>query len=630
MLNKEKGKKIDHWPFGIYHSGFSVIRKSSNFEHAFSVIEILLAAALFLIFASGAVGIVIHGHRMNLLGEQQAVATQFANEGIEAIRSIKNQNFATLSNTYCATGSGIARPSSVWTLKATGTSDTFDSLYNRVITICDVERDASGNIVASGGTIDPLTKKVTSTTTWTAGTNRNDSVALTTYITNYEAPLIISRGGLLVYGDGGTTTDAMKYRIFDGSTGTWGSVTSFPDFDTSATNKALRATRVYASASRNEKVVLTRHFNGTQESIYVHVYNGTTWSSVQMASWTGSSFDTANQGIRNFDGQYLGNGNFLLVYSDNTTTPKYRIWNGSTWTPNPPTAGSPVTNIGGIPVNVTLRNRDSSNEAMLVVFDQSSDTNTVYFNGSVWSSAIEHATNAPTNRKEFAEFAWNAENPTQGALIFQTASNDRAMNLKIWNANGSGSGSWVGNNINTSNQGATLGAMELDGGRRGAEEYLACNKDANNDIYCFRADNNVTWASPTNNILTTTTDTGIQRSFDLAYDGLTGTDGIVVYSDTTAVPKLRKYDAATNMFDAAPTNLNSLGGALRTVKLRSLPDNDDIMIMLGNANNDLFSLVWDGTNNVTYTTPSGKAFTSHGTNGSNSLELWYGFAWDKF
>lgn len=604
-------------------------------QNGFSMIELLLALALFVIIATGSITLIVSGFNTNRLSAELTIANQYATEGLEAAKSIKNQAYTNVTAINPTPRGVLRNGSSVWAFDADLTNDTLThnstDNYIRTVKVESVNRDVSGNIViAPAGTTDPDSKKVTSTVTWNFNSARAESVSLISYLTDWRKPISPAKGGILVYGNGGTTSDAIVYRILN-TDGTWGAANSLPDFDTSSSNKALRAIRVYASATRNEKILLTRHYSTSpsQESIWVHIYNGSTWASSQMVSWTASSYDTSNQGIKNFDGQYLNNGNFLFVYSDNTTTPKYRIWNGSSWSPNPPSAGSSITNVGGIPSNITLRNRSGSNETMLVVFDQTRDTNTTYFNGSAWSSALEHAANAPTDNKEFVEFAWSAHNPLKGALIFQTASNDRAMNIKIWIADGSGSGSWIGNNINTSNQG-TLGAMELDGGRRGAEEFLACDKDASNDIYCFRGASVPAWTSPASNIMTTTTDTGIQRSFDLAYDGATGTEGIVVYSDITTVPKLKKYTASSNSFDSSATNLPSLGGALRTVKLRNLSDNDDIMIMLGNANNDFYTVVWDGSTNTLYTTPSGKAFTTQGTNGSNSIELWYGFAWDKF
>lgn len=151
----------------------------------FSVIEVILAAALFVILSVGAIVAVTQGGLSNRLGEEQAIATQYASEGIEAARSIKNQNFSNLIN---SAGTGIVRAGSVWSFS--GSNNVFNSAYTRVLTVSDTQRDVNGNIVASGGTVDPLTKKITSTVSWNASPTRNNSVILTTYLTNWRKAII--------------------------------------------------------------------------------------------------------------------------------------------------------------------------------------------------------------------------------------------------------------------------------------------------------------------------------------------------------------------------------------------------------------------------------------------------------
>lgn len=164
-----------------------IVNKSSMYNiKAFSIIEIIIAAALFIIFSSGAVGIILFGLDMNRLGGEQTIANQYASEGLEAIRSIKNQNFSNLVNT---SATGISRSGGVWTLS--GTNNTFDK-YTRTISISDSQRDVMGNIVSSGGTIDPSTKIVISTVSWNVSGSRNNSVVLTTYIANWKGSILTS------------------------------------------------------------------------------------------------------------------------------------------------------------------------------------------------------------------------------------------------------------------------------------------------------------------------------------------------------------------------------------------------------------------------------------------------------
>jgi autotransporter-associated beta strand protein len=151
-------------------------------ESGFSVVEIILASAIFMIFSSGAIFVVLQSFDANRLGAEEASATQFASEGIEAVRSIRNQSFANLVN---STGTGITRNGSgVWTFG--GVNNTFNK-YTRIITVSSVQRDGSGNIVASGGTTDANTKKIVSKVTWSFTPTRVNTVTLTTYLTNWAA-----------------------------------------------------------------------------------------------------------------------------------------------------------------------------------------------------------------------------------------------------------------------------------------------------------------------------------------------------------------------------------------------------------------------------------------------------------
>src|SRR3989344_9370968 len=542
---------------------------------------------------------------------------------MEAVRSIKNQGFSNLTAVN-PTPRAVNPIAGVWAFGADGTSNQFgpNNKYTRAVKVELVNRNSeppTGDIVTSG-TNDPDTRKVTSTVTWNFSPSRANTVELISYLSDWRKPITPSRGGILVYGDGETKTDAIQYKILDGTAGTWSSAASAADIDASTTNRYLRAARVFTSSTRNEKILISRHYDGSAQYIYAQVFNGTNWGNVvQLSTWSSKAL----LDVRNFDGGYLENGNFIVVYSNNTNIPKYQIWqNGSSWS-----VQANTTDVGGIPRYIETEVRPGTNEVMMITSDSVSDTNSSYFNGSAWSAPTEHSAVAPTATKDHTDFVWSRENTLKGALVFPNAGNDTTLTLKIWTADETGGGSWSGL-VNSAASSGRLGAAEVDS-RKGAEEFLACQKDANNDIYCFRGNSTPAWASPTNNVLTTTSQTGIQRSFSVGFERTTGTQAIAVYSDNSATPKLRKYSAGTNAFDASATSLTALGGVLTTVRTRPLSDNDDIMILMGNANNDLFSVVWNGTSDAVYTT-SGKAHTTHGISGSATTDFWYDFAWDKF
>ena len=586
-------------------------------KKGFLVVEVLLAAALFVTFATGMIAAVISGWDANRRAGEQTVAMAYVSEGLEAVRSIKNQDFANLLPTPSL---GVARSAGgVWSFS--GSNNATDSgRYTRVVSVEDVNRDASGNIVLTG-TPDPSTKKVTSSVAWDFTTARPQDLSVSTYMTNWRAGIGgAARGGMLVYGNGGTTSDAIAYKVLD-SSGNWG-VAQATAVDPGTTNRYLRSARVFTSATRNEKVLVTRHYDAASQYIYAQVYNGASWGNEQLlSSWAATNF----LDVRNFDGAYLNSGDFMVVYRDGTTTiPKYRIWNGTSWSAQADTA-----NVGGVANYMVVEVRPGTDEVMLATYDAGSDTNTAYYNGSSWTTATEHAAVGPTTTKEHISFIWSVQNPLKGALVYPALGTDTTENLKIFTADGSGGGSWSGT-VDSGASGGRLGAINLDR-RLGAEEFISCHKDASADIYCFRADTTPAWSSPANNILTTTSDTGTQRSFDMVYER-SGDEGVAVYSINTAIPKYRLYTASANSFGSEAnllTGTGSIGSSLETVRMRRYPDNDDIMVLMANTVQDLYSVVWNGSTNSVYTS-GGFAQTTHGLTGSNDLDFWFDFAWDRF
>src|ERR1700722_347404 len=598
-------------------------------QRGFLALEAILAAAFFVIFSSGAIAILLQGFDANRLGSEETIANQYASEGIEATRSIKNQAYSNLIDT---TGTGASRSASnVWIF--IGTNNTF-GMYTRVITISDVQRDSSGNIVASGGSFDPNTKKVTSTVSWNVSPTRNDSVVLTTYLTNWKG--FTGKGGMLVYGDGGTTTDAIKYQILDGATGTWNTASATADVDSGSTNKVPQAIKLYSSSTRNEKILISRHYNGTAQFIYAQVWNGTSWGNVvQLATWTATTF----LDVQNFDGAYLNNGTFMVIYSDNTVIPKYQIWNGTSWS-----GQSSLTTLGTsqIPSYIVERARPGTNEVMVAFFTQGTgstagNTITQYWSGSAWSAITTHATAAPLNTKKMIDFAWSPNTVTTGALVYADSATDKNLTTRIFVANGTGGGTW-GTAVNAGTaQTNNLGPLTVVG-RPGTNEFQACNKDAGTTptIICQKITFSAsvpTITNPTNATIASATDTGIQKSYDIGFESLSGDPALTIYSDNTAIPKMKKYTASTSTWDTAATSIATgafTPGIIKSVRVIPQPDTDDIMGLVADANFDLYSVIWDGTNNVLYTTPVGKAFSQHGTNGSATTNFWYDFAWNNF
>lgn len=162
-------------------------------QRGFGVAEIVVVAALLMVIVFGAGQIVALGNRLLEEGENRTQAAFFAREAIEALKSLRNQgwtsNIASLTpgtTYYLATTGTLARQ---WQLTITdpGPISGPPENFSRTLVLDRVYRDDSTkNIVASGGSEDTLTKRVTVTVSWT---ERGASRVLTsvTYLADIRA-----------------------------------------------------------------------------------------------------------------------------------------------------------------------------------------------------------------------------------------------------------------------------------------------------------------------------------------------------------------------------------------------------------------------------------------------------------
>lgn len=144
------------------------------------MIELLLAGALFSVAAWGMAEVLMSALSADRLSEETSIASLYAEEGIEAVRSIRAGSFDALA---VMESSGVAVSGDHW--EFAGSEDT-QGKYRRIITVSEVRRDGDGAIVESGGDADIDTRKVTVTVLWDVTPTRQDSVILETYLTRFR------------------------------------------------------------------------------------------------------------------------------------------------------------------------------------------------------------------------------------------------------------------------------------------------------------------------------------------------------------------------------------------------------------------------------------------------------------
>jgi len=148
-------------------------------KKGFSLIEIIVAVTVFSLSISSIATMVLGAYGSNFQAKLRDKAHDYAVQGIEAVRSIKEQGFNLLADG----NHGLTDANGYW--EFSGTSDDLNP-FTRVIKIEDVYRDANGDIATSGD-LDLHTKKATSQVSWQTIYGVANNVTLVAYLTNWRS-----------------------------------------------------------------------------------------------------------------------------------------------------------------------------------------------------------------------------------------------------------------------------------------------------------------------------------------------------------------------------------------------------------------------------------------------------------
>lgn len=127
------------------------------------MVEVLLASALFVLLVTALAGGYLYGEESSAVAGNRARAVFLAEEGLEAVRNMKDAGFGDLS----AGAHGLATTSNQWSFS--GTEDV-SGIFTRSIAI---------------STLDTARKVATATVTWQQTASRTGTVTLVTRFTNW-------------------------------------------------------------------------------------------------------------------------------------------------------------------------------------------------------------------------------------------------------------------------------------------------------------------------------------------------------------------------------------------------------------------------------------------------------------
>lgn len=144
--------------------------RSVSKKSGFSSVEVVLAAATFALLVTALIGSYFYGQESTALAGNRARAVMLAEEGLEAVRNIRDANFSNLSDgTH-----GLSTTGNQWNLS--GVSD-ITGIFTRTITI------------SSDGT---NRKAVSCTVSWQQNPQRAGSVVLTSRLTSWQSSAVVA------------------------------------------------------------------------------------------------------------------------------------------------------------------------------------------------------------------------------------------------------------------------------------------------------------------------------------------------------------------------------------------------------------------------------------------------------
>lgn len=130
--------------------------------------EILIAIGIFALISATIIFLVIDAYLTNRTAKEKTIAVFLAKEGIEAVRSIRENSWQDLLSGQ----HGLAISENHWIFQ--GTEDDLSQYF----------KEGKRRIIIED--IGPDEKKITSRVNWKISENRTQEVVLVTYLTNWQ------------------------------------------------------------------------------------------------------------------------------------------------------------------------------------------------------------------------------------------------------------------------------------------------------------------------------------------------------------------------------------------------------------------------------------------------------------
>lgn len=133
----------------------------------FTIVEVLIASSIISVTTLALMSVASRSIEISNKALRQSQASMITEEGVEAVRIIRDSGWSNISNLSLNTNYYLtfSTNSNTWSLSTTP-SAPIDDQFTRTITFYQVYRDSTTSDIVSSGTLDPGTKRVEVVTSW--------------------------------------------------------------------------------------------------------------------------------------------------------------------------------------------------------------------------------------------------------------------------------------------------------------------------------------------------------------------------------------------------------------------------------------------------------------------------------
>lgn len=633
-------------------------------KQGFLLVEVLLSSSIFVMLVTAFAGVFYYGFQSSTLAGNRSQAVMLAEEGQEAVRSIKNNNFSDLvDGTY-----GLVYSNNVWSFS--GTQDV-TGIYSRQIII---------------STIGANRKNVTVNVSWQQTPGRTGSISLTSRLTNWKTvfnlgeglmvnKVVINHGlsktsaGFAPYKVGTTTvqlatstkfgagtytvsetTDSRYIQSFSGDCNASGQVTltsSSSKLCTITNEEKLTYIKINANVINNggSKVVsdfvpykvgsttvtigaTTTIDSGSymiteaSDPLYTLTFSGDCFTngSITLLSGDVKTCMLTNEEINNGGGGNSTSLSGLVIYGDGTNVPKFRNYFTSTNMFSDET-GTFTATVGPTWI---IRTSPINHTAIAGYYDSTGSLIVMCFDGTAWTQEFV-ATSGGVGNRHRNDIAF--EKTTGDAMVVYSkggTSGDASRWGKLGyrtksGSTGCGSANWSGETIvtplRTSND---IMYVKMAQDKRASSNIIALTwVDTSDDISAKMWDGSAWVNEPS-----TVSDNNVERvssshdieNMDLEFESLSGNLMLVWANGTgsngTNGVRYRRCTGGTAMctWGAVTTPPTFADDATSLDISANLQTNEIVFASIGNAGGDLQVGYWNGsawTNTANADTSSG-------------------------